>query len=215
MDIIDSDYQHEEHIFLYDNATTHLKRPANGLSAVDMPLTRADPLKPNRKSFLFATVDAQGTETFVQMEGARFANGTVQQLYYPEDHKWASQFKGMRTIIEERRNCGANLPDPRKLLAQCKNFKCQPGATDCCCRRILYTEPDFKQAKSLLEQQCEAQGYKVIFLPKFHCELNFIEQCWGYAKRLYREYPLTTTEDDLIANAVRAVDDVPLHSMRR
>jgi transposase len=39
----------------------------------------------------------------------------------------------------------------------------------------------------LLETACEARGFRAIFLPKFHCELNFIEQCWGYSKRVYRE----------------------------
>jgi transposase len=36
--------------------------------------------------------------------------------------------------------------------------------------------------ESLLETYCKSCGVNVIFLPKFHCELNFIEQCWGYAK---------------------------------
>ena len=44
-------------------------------------------------------------------------------------------------------------------------------------------------AKSLLQGLCEAQGFKVLFLPKFHCELNFIEMCWGDAKQTYHLYP--------------------------
>jgi len=34
-----------------------------------------------------------------------------------------------------------------------------------------------------LRGHCEARGYEVLFLPKFHPELNFIEMCWGYGKR--------------------------------
>ncbi|KAF9476825.1 hypothetical protein BDN70DRAFT_907465 [Pholiota conissans] len=66
--------------------------------------------------------------------------------------------------------------------AKCKGFKCKPGATDCCCRRILYNQPDFASVTSVLEAVCIARGVEVRFLLNFHCELNFIEKCWGRAK---------------------------------
>jgi hypothetical protein len=37
----------------------------------------------------------------------------------------------------------------------------------------------------------------VIFLPKFHRELNFIEQCWDFAKQLCRGYPMSTNDANL------------------
>ncbi|KAF9221496.1 hypothetical protein BS17DRAFT_711193 [Gyrodon lividus] len=55
----------------------------------------------------------------------------------------------------------------------------------CCCRRMLYNEPDFDNVQSTLELACASEGVHVLFLPKLHCELNFIEQCWGHAKRTY------------------------------
>jgi transposase len=85
---------------------------------------------------------------------------------------------------------------------------------DCCCRRILYRQPDFANIESLLETTCKARGVQVIFLPKFHCELNFIEQCWGFAKRLYRGYPMSMKDCDLERNVEKALDAVPLASMR-
>ena len=104
-----------------------------------------------------------------------------------------------------------------KLRAECKNFKCALGATNCCCRRILYNQPDFANVQSPLEITCNARGFKVIFLPKFHCELNFIEQCWGYAKRLYRLNPESSQEDILKRNAsaLEALQAIPLETMRR
>jgi transposase len=61
-------------------------------------------------------------------------------------------------------------------------------------------QPDFVNQKSILEEHCEARGYHVIFFPKFHCKLNFIEQCWGYAKRIYRMFPTSSKEEDLERN---------------
>lgn len=102
-----------------------------------------------------------------------------------------------------------------KVLAECKSFKCAPLAIDCCCLRILFNQPDFTHVKTILEATCESRGFQVIFLPKFHCELNFIEQCWSYAKRLYRLNPESSQEDILEKNALTALSAVPLASMRR
>jgi transposase len=146
----------------------------------------------------------------VRMANGHFADGTPQPLYFPEGHERAGVFKGMATILQER-----GFGDMSKVRAECKEFKCAPGATDCCCRRILYNQPDFANVPSLLEITCKARGFKVIFLPKFHCELNFIEQCWGYAKRLYRLNPESSREDVLQRNALEALEAIPIDTMRR
>ncbi|KAG1843766.1 hypothetical protein F4604DRAFT_1512276, partial [Suillus subluteus] len=119
-------------------------------------------------------------------------------------------FKGMAVILHER-----GLIQESKLRAQCKDFKCAKGATNCCCRRVLYNQPDFVAVESNLERICKARGFSVLFLPKFHCELNFIEQCWGYAKRIYRQYPTSSKEVDLERNVLSALESVPLDSMHR
>ncbi|KIY61088.1 hypothetical protein CYLTODRAFT_363327 [Cylindrobasidium torrendii FP15055 ss-10] len=61
----------------------------------------------------------------------------------------------------------------------------------------------------------EAFGIRVLFLPKFHCELNPIEQCWGYAKRLYRLNPESSREDTLKVNAERALSEIPHICIKR
>lgn len=80
---------------------------------------------------------------------------------------------------------------------------------------MLFEEPDFKTVPSLLETACRACGIDVLFLPKFHCELNFIEQCWGHSKRTYRLNPPSSKEEDLRNNVLNALESVPLVAMRR
>lgn len=129
--------------------------------------------------------DADGNAHPVRMRDAIFRDGTPQCLYFPD-----GRFKGMKILIQERREKGHDLPDPnsinpatgRKYYTQCGNssFKCRRSATTkCCLKKMLYCEPDFMNQKSLLEEHCEKRGYEVIFFPKYHPELNFIEQCWG------------------------------------
>jgi hypothetical protein len=60
-----------------------------------------------------------------------------------------------------------------------------------------------------------ARGVLVLFLPKFHCELNFIEQCWGHAKSVYRTYPESSREDHLEDNTFTALESIPLSMMRK
>jgi hypothetical protein len=145
------------------------------------------------------------------MGDAQFANGTPQSLYYTEDHQTLpGVFKGMAVILEER-----GYTDASKIRAECKGFKCAKGATNCCCWRMLYNEPDFTLVESLLELTCKSRGFQVVFLPKFHCALNFIEQCWGFSKRVYHQFPVSSKEDDLERNVLSALDSVPVESMCR
>ncbi|KAF9048075.1 hypothetical protein BDZ89DRAFT_941483 [Hymenopellis radicata] len=201
MDILDADYPNEKHVFAYDNATIHTARAPDALSALKMPA------KPSSN---FNKV--KGGDDCIRMRDGTFRDGTPQSLYLPD-----GRFKGSKTLIAERRAKGHDLPDPELLRAQCgKNFKCRRSPeTRCCLKKVLYSEPDFQAQKSMLEEHCSARGYEVIFFPKYHPELNFIEQCWGYAKRIYRMYPESSKESDLQANLLAALEAVPIESMRR
>ena len=106
MDILDTDYSDEKHVFAYDNATIHTARPPASLSAKQMPA--------NPNANFFCTVkDKEGKTTDVKMKDGKFKDGTPQQLYYPANHpKYPGFFKGTRALIQERRNKGHDLPDP-------------------------------------------------------------------------------------------------------
>ena len=144
------------------------------------------------------------------MGNAQFADGTPQPLYFPKGHTCAGIFKGMVMILEE---CG--FQNMSKICAECKGLKCLPGATSCCCCCILYNQPDFSEVPSVLQLTCKTLGVLVYFLPKFHCRLNFIEQCWGYAKRIYRLNPESSREDHLEKNVLDTLKTVPLTSMQK
>jgi transposase len=144
----------------------------------------------------------------------RFENGESQPLYFPIDHpdkNLRGVFKGMAIILEER-----GFRNMSKVSAECKKFKCKPGETRCCCHWILYNQPDFAEAESLLETHCHSRGiHAVVFLPKFHCELNFIEQCWGRAKSAYRTYPPSSSKEDLEANTLHPLGSISLQMIRK
>jgi hypothetical protein len=212
MTILEKDYADEDHVFVFDNATTHMKWADGALSAHQMPKTCkvwgvSAPMRntegkqihgPNGKVSMHKICIANG-----------FFNGSPHEFYWPDGHQSAGLFKGMAIILEERGF------DVSRLKAQCKNFNCTPGSTTCCCCCILYNQADFINFKSKLETVCGLREFKVLFLLKLHCELNFIEQCWGFTKRIYHCYPASTKESDLEDNVIKALGAIPLTSMQK
>ena len=119
-------------------------------------------------------------------------------------------FKGMEQVIQER-----GLWPAEGLIAQCHNFHCPPGRTDCCCRRLLFSQPDFVRHKSQLEELIESRGHLCDFYPKYHCELNFIEQYWGAAKLRFRSMGRAATIADMEKVVKACLDDIPILQIRR
>ncbi|KIJ31633.1 hypothetical protein M422DRAFT_185681, partial [Sphaerobolus stellatus SS14] len=129
----------------------------------------------------------------------------------PDDHPdHPGQFKGMAKLLEER-----GLFEEAKLQAQCPNFKCEDITAACCCHCVLFNQPDFQNQKPAIFELVESHGHVVFFYPKFHCELNFIEQCWGYAKMHYRMLPLTKNEAEMEKNVIASLDKVDINKIRR
>ena len=217
MTIVSKHFPDNHHIFIFDNATTHLKRPDDSLSARKMP--KFPPKEGTNWGVEVTVKDPFGKITFgpdgkprkikVKMSDGKFSDGSPQPLYFPDGHQRAGIFKGMKVILEEHGY------DVAGLRAECPKFECPKDVDRCCCRRLLYNEPDFAIVKSSLELACEAKGCNVLFLPKFHCELNFIEQVWGHAKRVYRQYPPSPKEEDLLRNVVNALESVSVEQMRK
>ena len=53
---------------------------------------------------------------------------------------------------------------------------------DCCMKKMIANEQDFRSEKPLIQLIIEEAGHKCWFLPKFHCELNPIKMYWGWVK---------------------------------
>ncbi|CAG8837121.1 8961_t:CDS:2, partial [Cetraspora pellucida] len=49
-------------------------------------------------------------------------------------------------------------------------------------RELISQQLDFLAQKGQLEEIIVAAGHQIIFYPKFHCELNYIETFWGLQK---------------------------------
>lgn len=244
-------YPDDDHVFVFDNATTHTARPEGALSARRMPVgTQAwgpEVTKYHReydaagnlvKESAMYTPDGKLAKEKIRMEDG-FFNGRPQPLYFPDNHPTSpGLFKGMRVILTERgllqpieeriakkqehdramcilsgKTPGRRYPN--KLRGECPNFNCAAGATECCQRRVLYEQPDFQSVKSNLEIVLEPWLIPMILLPKFHCELNFIEMCWGYAKRVYRRYEFSSKPADLETNLLASLAAIPLVTIRR
>jgi hypothetical protein len=219
MDILTKYYSNEDHVLIFNNATTHLKRPDDALSAHNMTKNpsakfsvECTAINPETSRPLHTEMGTLLKEK-IQMGKGRLPNGAEQDLYFSDDHpKYPGYFKGLSVILEEQGFTGVKGKGSK--LTECKGFACKPGVIDCCCQWMLYSQPNFTDVESCLETQCKACGFTVLFLPKFHCELNFIEQCWGCAKWAYRMYPPSSKEVDLEANVLKALESVPRASMR-
>lgn len=78
---------------------------------------------------------------------------------------------------------------------------------------ILSQQPDFKSQKTIVEELAESCGHAVLFLPKYHCELNFIEMVWAAAKRKTREL-CDYTFNGLKKNMPLALDGITVDQCR-
>ena len=133
------------------------------------------PTKPKSAPFgvLYTVVNSEGKPVYhpdrklakkkVPMANGKFTNRTHHSFYFTTSHKKAGGFE-----------CG--FIGTQKLCAECKSFKCSFNTHDCCCC-LLFNEPDFSHTLKHIVKL-------MVFRSKFHCELNFIKQCWEYAKML-------------------------------
>ena len=129
----------------------------------------------------------------------------TQPMIFPANHPtYLNIVKGIKAVLMEH-----GLYKDR-LRGKCK--KCMSDS--CCGKRILEMQPDFQQQKSLVQEVIKAAGHLCILLPKFHCELNFIEFFWGTIKK-YLWDNCDYTFDTLKGNMPKVLESIQLQTIWR
>lgn len=179
-------------LIMVDNSQGHSAYAANALVVSRMNI------KPGGKQALMHN-------TWFMQNGEK----VTQTMVYPSNHPtYPNKAKGIKAVLTEWGLCPVS-----RTRGKCES-KCDPDTTSCCLKRILERQPDFQQQKSLVQEVIEAAGHLCIFLPKFHCELNFIEFFWGLVKKYLRNN-CDYTFDTLKENMPKALASVKLVTICR
>ena len=185
-----------ELLLCFDNSQNHHAKAPDALVANRLNLKDGGKDVPLMKKTYYTKV---GTNEVVQ-QSMQTANGVQ---------------KGVKTILEERELW--DMLQGRKLLL-CPNCRDGNPVGDniyCCARRLLSEQPDFKQQKEWLAETVEGAGHSIIFFPKFHCELNFIEMVWGYIKAKLRNEGLFQFQELLLRVVQLLKNEISISFVRK
>jgi hypothetical protein len=160
----------------FDNSMTHRARAPDGLDASKLNLSDGGKNVQKQRDGWYMTANAEGGE--VKVAHPMQTGAGVQ--------------KGMLTILWER---GRHLNDTGRLLCKlckpCANktpHAERPNQTPrCCAYHVLSEEADFREQRPWLQEEVEGvEGFAIMFYPKYHCELNWIEMICGWVKSYHR-----------------------------
>lgn len=150
---------------------------------------------------------------FVRPNGERVRQSMVNNLGQP---------KGMKSVLSERGKWRSDMPaickpckekvshDERKTkFAEWMRADHVLLSSQCCARYCLSQEPDFLAQQEWLTETVRRRGHHIIFYPKYHCELNFIERLWGLLKSRARS-SCDYSFDSLKKRLPALVEKIPL-----
>ncbi|THU87050.1 hypothetical protein K435DRAFT_682354, partial [Dendrothele bispora CBS 962.96] len=190
IEVFELQFPGKQALFVFDNSSAHGSLPPDALKAFEM--NKTDGGKQRRQK-----------NTFIPTSNPNPAlRGKFQSMVND-----AGQPKGLENVLKER---GFNVSGVR---AKCKPV-CPIESQGCCMARILSHEDDFRNQVSQLETLIKSRNHEIIFLPKFHCELNPIEMYWGWVKYRYREEDKVKFDDAKQA-AVKWLDACPTETICR
>ena len=99
-------------------------------------------------------------------------------------------------------------------LRQKDRFGCDLALNGECCATALQSQPDFKEQKGWLQELLEQAGHSVVFYPKFHCELNFMER-FGCSAKYYTRENCGYSLNDLHETIPKAFESIPTATINR
>ncbi|KAH8922853.1 hypothetical protein BT69DRAFT_1297612 [Atractiella rhizophila] len=142
-------------LLLLDNSQGHSFFAKDALRATEMTLNPG-------MYFQAGGVQARVQPGWYEKDGLRIIQPMVDVNGTP---------KGIKMILKERR-LRIDV-----LRGCCKKIAEHHDDNKCCA-----PQPDFQAQKSAVIEAVEATGLYAIMLPKFHCEINYIEFFWGRIK---------------------------------
>ena len=185
----------------FDHSMTHCKKAPDGLDASVLNLSDGG------KKFETEAQPLLRNGWYLGADGER-----VPHVLHHVREDGAKVQKGVRTILKERGKFRwkDTFHEPKLLCNACKArhekpapkegeegeegedddepFGLNPSEGGCCAWRILSDEPDFAEQRPWLQETVENMGFEMIYFPKYHCELNFIEMLWGWMKAWHRRH---------------------------
>ena len=183
----------------FDNSMNHHKKAPDGLDATMLLLKDGGKNTPIMRDGWYLKKNEAGVEERV-----------VQKM----QHKGSGIQKGLETILTERNKFDNG--NGHRLLKICQSCLKKvhhdkrdwtPNAHLCCATYVLSQEPDFLEQQEWLTEVIEDElKFNIFFYPKYHCELNFIEQLWGWIKAYLRRHckysfnELKGSIDDVVMN---------------
>lgn len=199
--IFDVAFPHCQALFAFDNATNHCSFASDALVASKMNF-------------------GPGGQQPKMRDGFDHRRSLPHQMNFSRDHPNESlrgKPKGTKIVLEERGLWSDFRSDGTRLLHKCKSPGCPregPLHNVCCATTILSQEKDFQEQKGRVQELVEGRAHAIIFYPKFHCELNFIERFWCSCKRYTRDR-CSYSFQDLRQILPRALASVPTHTIHR
>ena len=195
-------------------ATLKKHNPALGTAEIQMlARTKWSDLPAERRTIYLTRVRAKATAGPQQSAGERLIRAGSAVPYMLQ-----GRHKGLMVILSERK-----LYPAAGLKGACESGVKHKDSGDCCCLKMLSMQPDFMEECSALQHLCESlvtyaemvqHRHLCIFLPKFHCELNWIERLWGAVKQYMRAhclYTLPGLRETIRIALSQDSSDVPAH----
>ena len=152
LDIFEEAHPGKQALLIFDNSSAHGSLGSDALKASEM--NKGDGGKQRKQKD--TVIPATNPDPTIRGKAQKMTNSNGEP-------------KGLASVLTER---GFDVSEIKR--AKCKPV-CPIENEDCCLARLLSNQDDFKHQVSMLEELVKGRGHEIIFLPKFHCELNPIE----------------------------------------